>query len=230
MEDAHIAKFNIAPDTHIFGVFDGHGGKEVAAFVARHFIDELLSNKNFKDGKYDASLIDTFLKMDTLLETEDGKKELASIKAGGDDDAGEYAMESNAGCTAVVCLMVKNELIVANAGDSRCVVFCGGTAKALSEDHKPELEGERNRIAKAGGYISNGRVNGNLNLSRALGDMQYKRNSELKPEEQLITAYPEIMRHTLDAEKDDMIILGCDGIWESLSIQQICEFTKDKIK
>ena len=27
MEDSHIAKFNIAPDVHVFGVFDGHGGK-----------------------------------------------------------------------------------------------------------------------------------------------------------------------------------------------------------
>lgn len=26
MEDAHIAKFNIAPDVSVFGVFDGHGG------------------------------------------------------------------------------------------------------------------------------------------------------------------------------------------------------------
>jgi hypothetical protein len=32
MEDAHISKFNIAPDTHIFGVFDGHGGMPVMIF------------------------------------------------------------------------------------------------------------------------------------------------------------------------------------------------------
>jgi len=39
MEDAHISKFNIAPKTHIFGVFDGHGGREVAKFVEKHFIE-----------------------------------------------------------------------------------------------------------------------------------------------------------------------------------------------
>ena len=41
MEDAHIAQLDIDNDTHIFGVFDGHGGKEVAIFVAKHFIQEL---------------------------------------------------------------------------------------------------------------------------------------------------------------------------------------------
>jgi serine/threonine protein phosphatase PrpC len=30
MEDAHIARLNLEPNVHIFGVFDGHGGKEVA--------------------------------------------------------------------------------------------------------------------------------------------------------------------------------------------------------
>lgn len=39
----------------------------------------------------------------------------------------------------------------------------------LSRDHKPELEAERERIQSAGGYIQMGRVNGTLNLSRAIG-------------------------------------------------------------
>jgi len=26
MEDAHLAKFNIAPNVSLFAVFDGHGG------------------------------------------------------------------------------------------------------------------------------------------------------------------------------------------------------------
>lgn len=39
----------------------------------------------------------------------------------------------------------------------------------LSRDHKPELEVERERILKAGGFIHAGRVNGSLNLARAIG-------------------------------------------------------------
>ena len=41
MEDAHIDVCELTPDTSIFGVFDGHGGRAVALFVKRHFIEEL---------------------------------------------------------------------------------------------------------------------------------------------------------------------------------------------
>lgn len=60
---------------------------------------------------------------------------------------------------------------MANAGDSRCVLCRAGKAVDLSIDHKPEDEAERNRIEKAGGNVTvSGRVNGGLNLSRAIGN------------------------------------------------------------
>lgn len=43
----------------------------------------------------------------------------------------------------------------------------------LSRDHKPDLEVERERILKAGGFIHNGRVNGSLNLARAIGTIDF---------------------------------------------------------
>ena len=49
----------------------------------------------------------------------------------------------------------------------------------MSEDHKPELEIEHNRITQAGGEVWEGRVNGNLNLSRAIGDLEYKTDAKL---------------------------------------------------
>jgi serine/threonine protein phosphatase PrpC len=55
------------------------------------------------------------------------------------------------------------------------VLSRNGKAIALSEDHKPENDIEKNRITKAGGTIMNGRVNGGLNLTRSLGDFYYKR-------------------------------------------------------
>lgn len=53
-------------------MFDGHGGKEVAAFVEKHFIEELKKNKNFKELKFEDALKETFLKMDELLMAPDG--------------------------------------------------------------------------------------------------------------------------------------------------------------
>lgn len=48
-------------------------------------------------------------------------------------------------------------------------IFFPGQAYNLSRDHKPDLEVERERILKAGGFIHGGRVNGSLNLARAIG-------------------------------------------------------------
>lgn len=47
MEDAHIAELNLGDDTYLFGVFDGHGGAEVALFVKDNFTNTLKNNKNF---------------------------------------------------------------------------------------------------------------------------------------------------------------------------------------
>ena len=69
--------------------------------------------------------------------------------------------------------MIIDEIIyVVNVGDSRAImsIDAGAQIGVLTRDHKPDDEMEKNRIARAGGFIIEGRVNGNLNLSRALGD------------------------------------------------------------
>ena len=37
-EDTHIAALNVAQDVAVFGVFDGHGGKEVSIYVKKYFV------------------------------------------------------------------------------------------------------------------------------------------------------------------------------------------------
>ena len=87
---------------------------------------------------------------------------------------------NDSGCTAVVALIRGSKLFVANAGDSRCIVCRDGKAVELSDDHKPEDQAEMTRIERAGGRVTpDGRVNGGLNLSRALGDHAYKTNKNL---------------------------------------------------
>lgn len=72
-----------------------------------------------------------------------------------------------------MALIRGKQLIVANAGDSRCVVSEAGKALDMSYDHKPEDEVELARIKNAGGKVTmDGRVNGGLNLSRAIGKGQ----------------------------------------------------------
>lgn len=97
-----------------------------------------------------------------------------------------------AGCTAVVAAVVERTVYVANAGDSRAVLCNGaGRARPLSVDHKPAAPAEAARIRAAGGFVSSfggvARVNGNLSLSRAIGDLQYKGNDSLGRHEQVVT-------------------------------------------
>ncbi|CAN9506963.1 unnamed protein product [Ophioblennius macclurei] len=137
---------------------------------------------------------------------------------------------SDSGTTAVVALIRGKQLIVANAGDSRCVVSEHGKAVDMSYDHKPEDEVELARIKNAGGKVTmDGRVNGGLNLSRAIGDHFYKRNKTLPPEEQMISAMPDVKVLTLNEEHDFMVI-ACDGIWNVLSSQEVVDFISDRIK
>lgn len=139
------------------------------------------------------------------------------------------------GCTAVVALVCKGsqEVFCANAGDSRCILVSGAKAVDLSEDHKPTLKRERLRIKKAGGFVLNpedgGRVDGNLSLSRAFGDFAYKKNKQLTPSEQKITCEPEVLRHRLSAA-DNFLVLGCDGIWEKASSQNVADFVRPRVE
>ena len=47
MEDAHVTSLDIVEGISIFGVFDGHGGQEVAQFMEDHLVAELKKNPNF---------------------------------------------------------------------------------------------------------------------------------------------------------------------------------------
>jgi len=147
----------------------------------------------------------------------------------------------NVGCTAVSALVFPaphNRVVVANAGDSRCVMSRAGRALNLSEDHKPNDDTEKRRIEAAGGYVEeisthNGarmqyRVNGNLNLSRSLGDLNYKRRTDLGPEQQVISGSPDVMEQPLTAE-DEFLVLACDGVWDIMSSQECVDFVRERL-
>lgn len=231
MEDSHIAKFNIAPDIHLFAVFDGHRGKEVALYVEKHFVDLLLANESFKKGDYKHALKDTFMHIDELIKRPKHKKELLELKKENEHPEllAEEEDETNAGCTACVALIAKGELYVGNAGDSRCVVCCDGKAIAMNYDHKLEIREEQERIIIAGGFIKKGRVNGRLNLTRALGDVQFKENPDLEPHEQIISGVPDVTQRKL-TEADEFIVVGCDGIWGGLTNQAVVDFIRKRNK
>uniref|UniRef100_A0A8B9H7Q2 Protein phosphatase 1G n=1 Tax=Astyanax mexicanus TaxID=7994 RepID=A0A8B9H7Q2_ASTMX len=165
---------------------------------------------------------------DTEEEEEDTDEEEEEMCLPGMD--GKEEPGSDSGTTAVVALIRGKQLIVANAGDSRCVVSERGKAVDMSYDHKPEDELELTRIKNAGGKVTmDGRVNGGLNLSRAIGDHFYKRNKALPPEEQMISALPDVKVLTLNEEHEFMVV-ACDGIWNVMSSQEVVDFVNERLK
>jgi serine/threonine protein phosphatase PrpC len=220
MEDAKITY--LSDSFSLFGVFDGHGGHEVAQFVERHFVKSLEKNANFRRNDLERALTENFIGMDQLLLAPAGRDEIKRLMTA--ENAGA---ESMAGCTAIVVLIKDGNLVVANAGDSRAVLGRGGSAVELSEDHKPDLPTERERIIRAGGSIEDGRVMGNINLSRSLGDFEYK-DVRRPPSEQMISAVPDTRCIPLKAE-DDFVILACDGIWDMLTSEQAVAFVYERL-
>jgi protein phosphatase 1G len=254
MEDSHISDLGVGPSkSNIFGVFDGHGGKEVAIFVKRHFTEYLLANQNFQSNNIKNALIENFLRMDEIMVEKNGKSELRKEnKKSKEEDELQNQGNKNTqmemfrsmvdpkaqpdadiamftGCTASVCAIHEGKLYFANAGDSRAVLCKKGVAYPMSIDHKPELEVEINRIEKAGGWVSEGRVKGNLNLSRSLGDLEYKQNKKISAENQMITAFPDVVIEPLTDDCDFMII-GCDGVWDCKTNQEACDFVTERLK
>ena len=70
--------------------------------------------------------------------------------------------------------------------------------------------GEKARINGAGGFVDFGRVNGNLALSRAIGDFEFKKSADLAPEQQIVTAYPDVVVHEI-TDDDEFLVIACDG-------------------
>ncbi|EEB08333.1 protein phosphatase 2C Ptc2 [Schizosaccharomyces japonicus yFS275] len=212
MEDSHCAIVDMVPESNehnisFFGVYDGHGGDRVAKYCRQHMADIIKQQKSFWKGGFEEALKSGFLAVDeAILRDRD-------------------MQDDPSGCTATVAMIVDNLIYCANAGDSRTVIGSRGIAHPMSFDHKPNADAEKARIAAAGGFVDFGRVNGSLALSRAIGDFEYKKNADLPPEKQIVTAFPDVTTRLI-SEDDEFLVLACDGIWDCKSSQQVVEFVR----
>jgi len=242
MEDAHFAIPALEGigwvDTAAFGVMDGHGGKEVAKFCERHLPPEI-ARGSADDAR--GALVAAFHRMDEKLgdEKQSGEFFRSMSRGGGLLQLGPEPQAANpdcVGCTCVVCLVRPDAIVVANTGDSRAVLSRSRQAVPLSEDHKPNLPAESERIRRAGGSVYRQqvgptvqfRVNGNLNLSRSIGDLQYKKNPQLSPAEQMICSTPDVVTFRREAG-DEFLIVACDGIWDVLGSQDAVDFVHERL-
>jgi serine/threonine protein phosphatase PrpC len=209
MEDAllfHQFKNKNNEIVEIFGLFDGHAGDDVSKYLSSNFGKIL--EKNLKDAQ------------NIKISLEESFQEMVL-------DVNNYLINESdqkyAGSTAIVMIKLKKKIYFANLGDSRAIY--GNKVERITEDHKP-LSIDYEYIVNAGGHCSfsehdfkkgdfGGRINGNLAISRSFGDLNYSK---------FIRTTPSIYER--DYEEGDVIILGCDGVWDVLSEEMIVELVK----
>ncbi|GIX73428.1 probable protein phosphatase 2C T23F11.1 [Caerostris darwini] len=212
MEDAHTHLLSLAEDKEasFFAVYDGHGGAKVAEYAGNNLHKKIVSHPSYKKGEVVDAIKSSFLEVDAdMLKDENMRDELA-------------------GTTAVIVLIKNGKIYCGNVGDSRAVASVAGAVQQLSFDHKPSNEGEVKRIVAAGGWVEFNRVNGNLALSRALGDFVFKKNEKKPAEEQIVTAYPDVVVRDLTPDHE-FIVLACDGIWDVMTNDEVVSFIRTRI-
>ncbi|CAF1271213.1 unnamed protein product [Adineta steineri] len=237
MEDAHatILKLDDNRWSHwsYFGVFDGHAGFRTAVKAAEKLHLRILTSLNtlvpdqkstshitssqLDFHKFEMAIKDAYFKFDNEWREEN--------RSTSSDD--------KSGSTAISCLIDAERIYFLNVGDSRGIlVSTEGRVLLATKDHKPNDSAERQRIQEAGGTVLIQRVNGSLAVSRALGDYEYKNNSNRRPDQQLVSPEPEITSHTRNLstnagkqeEQVAFIVLACDGIWDVITNEELAAY------
>lgn len=211
MEDEHIITDMPSMPNHTFvAVFDGHGGAGTAAYAKKNLIGAIEATESWR-----------------LYQSTGDIKHLGDALVQGfldlDEDLRVYQDQSSgkdvSGCTSVTAVITPTHIVCANAGDSRCILATDNGVKYLSLDHKPYDSVEKTRIINAGGTVQYDRVDGDLAVSRAFGDFQWKARADLSPQEQRVTCNPDITVHERSS-KDEVLILACDGVWDVFSNEE----------
>ena len=226
-EDAHcvVPQVGAHAGVAMTAILDGHGGGRVAAYVGKKLPSHLTHHLG---GPVDLTaqaltspsalqhietcVVETFLRADDDVE--------ANINA---EQCGSE------GCTANMLLLTPALYVVGNAGDSRIIVVREGCcAERLSHDHKPDSPREQERIEQAGGRVTEGRVEGLLAVSRALGDFDFKQAGSVSPDRQAVTPFPDVTVHERHST-DLFLVQACDGIWDCMTDDEVASFVKNAL-
>eukprot|EP01108_Squamamoeba_japonica_P008948 TRINITY_DN813_c0_g3_i1.p1 TRINITY_DN813_c0_g3~~TRINITY_DN813_c0_g3_i1.p1 ORF type:complete len:565 (+),score=412.98 TRINITY_DN813_c0_g3_i1:154-1848(+) len=192
-----VAKGRHTRDMGICAVFDGHRGAGAAEYAAKHMVPMLYDQ--CAAHPVEKAIKQTFNQLS--------------------NDIVEQNIES--GTTALVTVVIGDDLYVSNCGDARAVLCRDGNAVRLSVDHKPDDPLERKRIRELGGYVSyTGRILDDILVARSLGDAQ---------NQPYVTSEPYVAHFEL-TDKDEFLILACDGVWDVVSDEAAVELVREYAK
>ncbi|KAL6174839.1 hypothetical protein ACLB2K_051484 [Fragaria x ananassa] len=192
---------------NFFAVYDGHGGSSVSN-ACRDRLHQLVAQELEPWLSGGAGGLDW-------------EKVLASCFTKMDNEVGAAGAEiegwvNTVGTSAVVAVVGKEEIVVANSGNSRAVLCRDGVAVPLSRDHKPDRPDEKLRVEAAGGRVidwKGSRVLGVLSTSRSIGDHY------LKP---YVIAEPEVTVNKR-TESCEFLVIASDGLWDVVSNECACQ-------
>lgn len=192
----------------LYGIFDGHGGKDIVEQIIIYlppYLEKSLNQINIHDPKSIYRAIEAaYIKLDTDL----------------------YTNGYTSGSTASIALVINNVVYVANLGDSKSIIYSPKYGLLLATlDHKPNRADEKDRIHKIGGEVIQSdvyRVAGTLAISRAFGDFYLKRisTSEEYNPRGWISVIPTIHTHYIKYN-DEYLILATDGIWDGITVDNL---------
>ncbi|XAR52192.1 Phosphoprotein phosphatase [Bertholletia excelsa] len=243
-DDAVIIQSDDLEGFTFAAVFDGHAGFSSVKFLRDELYKEcvkalqgglLLNGKDFNSirialegafGEVDAKLLNWL------------------NESGGEDESGS---------TATVMFIGNERLFIAHVGDSCVVLSRSGKPEVLTYPHRPygsnkvSLQ-EIRRIREAGGWIVNGRICGDISVSRAFGDMRFKTKknemlekgvgegrwsekfvSRVQFSGDLVTATPDIFQVPLDLDAE-FILLASDGLWDYMDSSEVVNFIRDQLR
>ncbi|KAK6334259.1 hypothetical protein TWF730_003473 [Orbilia blumenaviensis] len=257
--DGTVDDAKASTDWMFWGVFDGHSGWYTSAklrqlligFVARELNATYKASSTSIEHKLpspesiDAAIKKGFLRLDNEIIHESVEK---ATKAPSRAAAAELLAPAFSGSCALLAFYDSqtNLLRVACTGDSRAVLGRlqdngKWAATALSTDQTGSNKEEANRIRSEHPgeefAVSNGRVLGGLEPTRAFGDSIYKWSLETQtmikskffgrtPSQRLktppyVTAEPVVTTTQIRPEKGDFLVLATDGLWEMLSNEEV---------
>ena len=254
MEDAHMASTSLPVEGQrsigghaLFGVFDGHGGNFTSETAADIFLRTFSRRSDVKkyanlseEDKRDvpgiellrSALTETFLCLDTEIREMQNKRNEMLLSMTERAECSGQRLDApvkfeRSGSTCVVVLVTPSHILCANAGDSRAILRRAGKVLPLSFDHKPSNIPELMRINAAGGFVKAKRVDGDLAVSRGLGDFSYKCTEDLPVEKQKVVPEPQFIVYPRNRAKDEFIVLACDGVWDVATNTDCSNFVQD---
>lgn len=255
MEDQHLVCTDIMVNGFslkghsLFVVFDGHGGGHAAKFCVSNFLETFAKSEDLEsyaalqpNGRCSRSdtngisllkgaLTHTFEELDRQLTAEqiDKNREFFETQTTYDlrkSTSRQATVGERSGTTCVAVVITPTHFVCANTGDSRAILRRNGRVLPLSFDHKPSNMPEKIRILKAKGEVVGRRIDGDLAVSRALGDFVHKMNKELGPKEQKVIGTPEFTVYPRISAADEFVVVACDGIWDVASNKECSDYVQ----